>query len=295
MTGVSGRQLVMPSVPISAQPTKLFDKLSPLRHRFPQQRATEARTNRRGWMTTGSSKNGPLQAAERLRQVDCLVDARCAVAQSLTWDRIANRLFWLDAPAGQLFAVSLDSGVVQTWRLPCPAWVIALATDGRILVVLVDGVYLFNLQTHDLHFLAALDAAASFRGGPDHNGTFWLTPQAGPGAALGLTADGSLTPAPFAAPPSPDQRAFDAEGAYWSCGPGSVTRFAPDGRTLTRIALPVPTPTSCCFGGATMRLLLIGSQRDGLDAATLRRSPGAGGIFMVPVQVAGVPVRRFAD
>jgi sugar lactone lactonase YvrE len=94
---------------------------------------------------------------------------------------------------------------------------------------------------------------------------------------------------------APGGGAVDAEGSYWSCdvAAGCVSRFSPDGQVLKQILLPVPAPTTCCFGGGDMRLLFVASRRSRLGGEQLCRSPTSGGIFMVQTEVAGVPVRRF--
>lgn len=54
-------------------------------------------------------------------------------------------------------------------------------------------------------------------------------------------------------PAFPDGLAVDAEGCVWSAqwDGWCVIRFAPDGREIQRLSLPVQRPTSCCFGGQT--------------------------------------------
>src|SRR3546814_12431935 len=49
----------------------------------------------------------------------------------------------------------------------------------------------------------------------------------------------------------PDGAAVDAAGNYWVAfyGAGKVAQFAPDGRRLREILLPLKAPTIPCFGG----------------------------------------------
>jgi sugar lactone lactonase YvrE len=298
-------------------------------------------------MTSGNGKPAARRAAHHAPRVDCLVDARADLVQGLVWDDQTHRVFWIDTPAGQLFAVSLTSGVVQSWSLPCAVNAVALCRDGRVVVALLDGVYLFDLVTHDLHFLTALDAPEAGGGGVGPDSAFWIC-GAGPDAepallrvapdgtisrvkemdalascGLGWSADGRtmygadraggwlgrwtfdpatgelsqgshfVTRGEHLAAPSGG--AVDIEGAYWSCDAldGCVRRFSPSGAVMTRIALPVPAPTTCCFGGVDRRLLLVASRRAGLESRSLSEAPTSGGIFMIPVDVAGVEVRRF--
>jgi sugar lactone lactonase YvrE len=251
-------------------------------------------------MATSNGKPTPKRVAHRAPKVDCLVDARADLAHGLVWDDRTHRLFWIDAPVGQLFAVSLTSGVVQSWSLPCAVNAIALCHDGRLVVALLDGVYLFNLVTHDLHFLTALDAQTAGVGGsvgPD--GAFWIRGAApdGEGALLRVAPNGTVSREAEALTSHGLGwgGAVDIEGAYWRCDASDacVLRFSPGGEVITRIDLPVPAPTTCCFGGADRRLLLVASRRVGLDSKTLSDAPTSGGIFMIPVDVAGATAHRF--
>jgi sugar lactone lactonase YvrE len=225
-----------------------------------------------------------------------------------------------------------------------------MCRDGRLLTVLVDGIYLYDPATQDLDFLAALDTRwdgdqLCGRVGPDQ--ALWVsgTEDAAAGSLLRVAGDGSVARVGAMEDGAPsglgwsadgltmyganrtdgwigrwefdpatgrvsegarivsrgehlaDPRggAVDVEGGYWSCdaGNGMVSRFAGDGRVLLRMRLPVPAPTTCCFGGHDMRLLFVGSRRSGVDAAKLSRAPLSGGVFVIPVGVPGVPIQRF--
>ncbi len=90
----------------------------------------------------------------------------------------------------------------------------------------------------------------------------------------------------------PDGGACDAEGNYWSGGvsAGVLNCFAPDGRLLSRLPMPVQWPTMPCFGGPELRTLYVTSLRDGEAARELD-----GAVVTLPAPVAGAPVHRFAD
>lgn len=92
----------------------------------------------------------------------------------------------------------------------------------------------------------------------------------------------------------PDGGATDAEGCYWSAGNSAacLNRFAPDGRLLAKLQLPVPGPTMPCFAEDAIYVTTL---RDGRDAATLARHPTMGGLFRLPAPVKGAPVALFAD
>jgi len=263
-------------------------------------------------------------------QPDCLVNARAAAVPSLLWDERSKRVFWVDAPSGRVAAVSLVSGVQHAWSLPCPVSTIALCGDDRLLAVLADGAYLFDLCTHDLHFLAALSGPLPPGAvGPD--GRLWIAGGDGritrlhsdgrvsglevdetdPMSGLSWSADGrslyasggvwSFEPeavslvrrSHFPVVREAAGGAIDAEGAYWRCAPACIERLAPDGELLQSVRLPVPLPSACCFAGPDLKLLLIASSRDGLAERDALQHTLSGGLFMLPVAVPGLRVRRF--
>jgi L-arabinonolactonase len=96
-------------------------------------------------------------------------------------------------------------------------------------------------------------------------------------------------------PAVPDGLAVDAEGCVWSAlwDGSTVARFAPDGRQVASIPMPVPRPTSCAFGGADMRTLFITSASIDLTPAQLDESPASGGLFALRTDAPGVPVAGF--
>ncbi|MDZ4367398.1 MAG: SMP-30/gluconolactonase/LRE family protein, partial [Afipia sp.] len=87
----------------------------------------------------------------------------------------------------------------------------------------------------------------------------------------------------------PDGAAMDSDGHYWSAGvsAGRLNRFAPDGRLVETIGLPVRAPTMPAFGP------------DGtLFVTSHRRIPvptdDDGCIVLLPTKQRGVKQPRFA-
>lgn len=91
----------------------------------------------------------------------------------------------------------------------------------------------------------------------------------------------------------PDGGALDVDGYYWSAGSGMgvINRFAPDGRLVDKIPLPVPNGTMPCFAGQQLFITTATPKEEEKQ----RQFPTAGGLFVMPVEVRGVPVGRFAD
>ena len=88
----------------------------------------------------------------------------------------------------------------------------------------------------------------------------------------------------------PDGAAVDEEGCYWCAvhGGSALRRYAPDGRLLRTVTLPVTQPTMCAFAGDALDEMVVTSAAQKLDAAALRRQPHAGGIFRFRPGMRGV-------
>jgi sugar lactone lactonase YvrE len=68
-----------------------------------------------------------------------------------------------------------------------------------------------------------------------------------------------------------------------------VNRYAPDGRKLSKLALPVANVTKVAFGGKDLRTLYITTAWKGLSETERKEQPNAGGLFRVRVDVPGLP------
>jgi sugar lactone lactonase YvrE len=95
----------------------------------------------------------------------------------------------------------------------------------------------------------------------------------------------------------PDGLAVDAEGTIWVAiwGAGQVRRYDPQGRRIGTIVVPASQVTSCAFGGPGLHMLWITTAREGLDAASLRAEPHAGGLFVAEPGTVGLAPAPFAD
>jgi len=93
----------------------------------------------------------------------------------------------------------------------------------------------------------------------------------------------------------PDGSSVDATGHVWNAhwNAGRVMRYAPDGSISAEIEIPTSQPTCIAFGGHELDLLFVTSAREGLTAASLRREPRAGDLFVYRLDVAGLPETRY--
>jgi L-arabinonolactonase len=117
-------------------------------------------------------------------------------------------------------------------------------------------------------------------------------------------ADAARTSAPrvFAAKELPgcwpDGAVIDAQGCLWNAewGHGSLARYAPDGRLMSRLAVPVRNPSCPAWGGPHLDQLLVTTARQELSAAELAAMPLSGSLFGTTMDgPLGVPEPLFND
>jgi sugar lactone lactonase YvrE len=93
-----------------------------------------------------------------------------------------------------------------------------------------------------------------------------------------------------------DGAAIDSEGHLWSVlvRIGKIVRFAPDGRIVRMIDMPIRHPTSVTFGGTDLDVLYVTSISR--SHALADDHPDAGGLFAVEgLGVHGLPAHRFGS
>lgn len=103
----------------------------------------------------------------------------------------------------------------------------------------------------------------------------------------------SFTPSPHQGFPNGSAR--DVEGRIYNARVtgSAVARFAPDGRELDLIELPMRQPTSCTFGGPGLTTLFVTSARFGIDREELKRTPVEGALAKIELGVKGQPQNLF--
>lgn len=181
-------------------------------------------------------------------------------------------------PAGRLLAGTMDTGEggAGQGRL--------YSVEGGVARLMAEGIGLPNgvdwsPDGHRLYFTDSLTEAV---------GVFDYDPDTG---AVGAQVGGVPVPGGL-----PDGHTVDADGNLWVAlwSAGEVVRLTPEGRVLTRIAVPVPEVTSCAFGGHELATLYITTMRQpGADGR--EPPPHAGGLFAVDaVGAVGRPPHPFA-
>lgn len=92
----------------------------------------------------------------------------------------------------------------------------------------------------------------------------------------------------------PDGLTADGEGCLWLAlwGASAVHRYAPDGRLLQEVELPVSLVTCPVFGGPGHATLFVTTATRDLTPVQRREQPLAGSVFAVDVGVAGLPANH---
>jgi sugar lactone lactonase YvrE/DNA-binding IclR family transcriptional regulator len=96
---------------------------------------------------------------------------------------------------------------------------------------------------------------------------------------------------------TPDGLTVDEDGCLWVAvwDAWRVARYSPKGREMQRIRMPVPRPTSCCFGGPNLQTLYVTSASVRLSEQALADAPLSGGLFAIELQgVRGLPETTFS-
>lgn len=95
---------------------------------------------------------------------------------------------------------------------------------------------------------------------------------------------------------TPDGGAIDINGNIWIAHwhGYKLVCINPNGEVLHELALPVPKPTSCCFGGNDNKILFITSAREGMDPKELDEYPLSGSVFVIESETFGTEVPAFS-
>ena len=100
-----------------------------------------------------------------------------------------------------------------------------------------------------------------------------------------------------AADGKPDGLTVDDQGCLWVAlwDAWHIARFSPEGQLMQRVRVPVPRPTSCCFGGDNLDTLYVTSASLRLNEEELASAPLSGSLFALTLpNVRGLPDTVFA-
>ena len=165
-------------------------------------------------------------------------------------------------PSGALYRVDHDGSVTAMRAGVCVSNSLCWSPDGTVL-------YFADSPTRTIHRFDYNRASGSLAG----EAVFARTP---PGAV-------------------PDGATVDCEGFVWNAewDGARLCRYAPDGRLVQAVELPVSRPTSCAFGGPDLATLFVTTARYGLTDGQLAAQPRAGMLLALRPSVRGIGEARF--
>jgi len=82
-----------------------------------------------------------------------LIDTPLAVGESIVWDDRGRCLWFVDILAPAVFRLDPKTRELERWEMPAAIGSLGLSTDGRLVVALRSGVYLFDPRSGALEFL----------------------------------------------------------------------------------------------------------------------------------------------
>lgn len=168
------------------------------------------------------------------------------VGEGATWDAEAQKFLWADIPAGIIYEWDWQSRQRVQYQLPEQVGSFGLCDDGRLVVGLISGVYLFDRATGRLEFL--------------------------------------VDPEPEQAPNRPRHRLNDGkvgpDGAFWvgsmhaETGTAALYRVTGDGRVERKVE-GVSTSNGLAFSGDGKTLFHSDSRQQWIDRYDLDPATGA--------------------
>ncbi|MGL4767756.1 MAG: SMP-30/gluconolactonase/LRE family protein [Formosimonas sp.] len=150
----------------------------------------------------------------------------------------------------------------------------------------VDGAHLYHADTQaHAVYRYRFDANAPVAAALSNRETFYQTATQAESAAQNIAYQGR-----------PDGAAIDSAGNYWNAQfeGGQVIQFSASGEILQRVQLPARCPTMVSFGGEDLKTLFI-TTTGNRPEEELADYPANGFILGVPVEVAGLPTRRYRN
>ena len=208
-------------------------------------------------------------------------------------DTSDGRLTWLTRLHLDRLEMRLNDGKCD----PAGRFWVGSMTDPRR--VPEGALYRFDTNHHLQQVLTGITVPNSLCWAPD-GGTMYLSDSHAGAIWAFEFKDGELGHrrvfATIERPAVPDGATVDRDGFVWCAlyHGGAIARFAPDGRRVQTITLPVEQPTSCAFGGPRLDTLFVTSARQNLDASALTAQPMAGAVLAIDTGVTGRVEPRFA-
>ncbi len=94
----------------------------------------------------------------------------------------------------------------------------------------------------------------------------------------------------------PDGMTIDEDGMLWVAqwDGHCIARYHPEtGQLITKVEIPAPRVTSCCFGGKDMSRLFVTTARTRLTKEQLEKYPLSGSVFVIDTNTKGLEVTLY--
>lgn len=133
-------------------------------------------------------------------QIECVVDIKARTGEGAFWDQERQCLWWVDIPAGAIYAFNPSNGTNKHYELDEPIGCLAPTIKGDLLLATKSGFWRFDPETGEktaIHDPEADQPSNRFNdGATDSKGRFWAgtmkddgTPPAAVGAFYRLDPD----------------------------------------------------------------------------------------------------------
>ncbi len=119
----------------------------------------------------------PRSGAQVIVKVECIVDAHAMVGEGAVWDHRAERLWWVDIPAGLIHCHDPAASENQTFEWGEPVGCLAVRQSGGLILATRSGFHFFDPVTGERRSLADPESHLlenRFNDGvTDSQGRFW--------------------------------------------------------------------------------------------------------------------------
>jgi sugar lactone lactonase YvrE len=247
-------------------------------------------------------------------EVQCVADIRSLLGEAPIWSPRDSALYWFDILTPSVHWCDATRRLDQELKLGSMASVAVPKATGGLLVATPAGLMTLDVSSKRL---SAFCHPESERPGNRYNdgkcdrmgrlwtGTLDMATAASRGNLFRVDADGSWKKLDSgfitldASDGTPEGLTVDEDGCLWVAvwDAWRVSRYSPQGRELLPIRMPVPLPlpTSCCFGGDSLDTLYVISASVRLNQASLTAAPQSGSLFSFRIPgVRGLPETTFA-
>ena len=211
-----------------------------------------------------------------------LIDCRCALGEGPFWHDGRQQIFWLDINNQVLFAADENGKARSEWRFNEIVSAAAIINDDELALATETGLKRYNLETGEISDVVDIERDVPANRANDSrvhpSGAYWIgtmVKDEGP-------KDGGVY----------HYRAGALTKIISNAAIPNATCFSPDGTIDRTIELPVSQVTCPAFGGKDFTKLFITTAAKGLSDEQAAKEEFAGSLFVIDLDIAGLPEAR---